>query len=791
MILSKNCNYQIIRRLICFVLMIAIFMSQINLNAISVKAEEKDYVKITAVSPNYYRSYTTEMTFTATVEYRLSSCDHGIVYLGFNTNEPHRYSLYAEQEVDKGSGTVTLQATVTPVDWSSYWKAGQHVLDLLKGYSSMETDFKIYANLSEYPHNESWEPLTTYEYPLEYLTTDAEIIEPELFWDKTNGHDDENDDQDLTNPEGEAETIYKKVKFNNSLEDLCSQTASTTYNPQLAYMLMTLASGAYYKQCAIENYDSLGFNESDYHTYNYYKEPEDRRYNQDSVAYCIGEKKTWDGRRMVLITIRGSFGTLESMSPDWKSNFNLGEAETGISWHEGFETAANEVLNSLKSLYGDKLPTDNTFYVVTGHSRGAGVANLLSVLLSDNGVPKLNVYDYNFACPDVARNIGMGWNWVGDHDNMFNIGYANDPVTWIPGSLGNLLGNASDTTMSIVSFLSNQNLNVSGADNSGLATPMTDWGKFGRSYWVSSDWNQSDKSGISFDSHAQENYMNYLQVHSGDSGANEEMVTWEGVALRSTVGKSLLTAGVLTGVAGLVWLVLCPVDVEIKDSDGNVLASVVGEEINYHDSSLGEVVVLIEKDHKLIFVKDRDDVTVELKGTGNGTMDYAVVRTDMLTDELGTSTAYENVKISDGKSLTDHVLAEVQEDGEIISELKVVNKLGNDIAEVQEDGQEVAVKGSFFAKLTDHIWLLIILAIVIAVLIIFVLILLSRRRKSKKTADMYDLGITSTEGFSSGQMSGGFSGGLGTGETMCSCGTLNPPGVRKCIVCGKKLKKRR
>lgn len=782
---QKSCNYRIGRRFICFTLIIAIFISQLNLNYINVYAEGNDYVKIIAVSPNYYRSYTTEMTFTATVEYRLNSCDHGIVYLGFNTNEPRRYRLYAEQEVDKGSGTVTLQATVTPVDWSSYWKAGQHVLDLLKGYSSMETDFKIYANLSEYPHAESWEPLATYEYPLEYMATEAERIEPELFWEKTNNdktnndaHADEDDNQDLIDGAEVGTISYKSVKFSNSLEELCFQMASTTYNPQLAYMLMSLASGAYYKQCAIKNFDALGFDENDYHTYNYYKEPNDGRYNQDSVAYCIGEKMTWDGRRMILITIRGSFGTLES--PDWKSNFNLGEAETGISWHEGFEAAANEVFDTLKVLYGNKLPTDNTFYVVTGHSRGAGVANLLSVLLSDNGVPKLNVYDYNFACPDVARNIGMGWNWLGDHDNIFNVGYANDPVTWIPGALGNLLGNASDTTMSIVSFLSNQDLNISGSDNSGLSTPMTDWGKFGRSYWVSSDWN---KIGISSDAHAQENYMNYLQAHSGDSSANDEMVTWEGVAQR-------LTAGVLTGVAGLVWLVLCPVDVDIKDSNGNVIASVTDGEINYHDSTLGEVIILTEGDHKLIFTKDRNDMTVELKGTGDGTMNYAVVNADLITDELGTSLAYENVEISNGKNMVDHVVAGDEQE-EISSNLKVVNKFGNDIAEIQQDGQEIALKGSFLAKITNHIWIIIALIAVLAALIIFVIILLSRRRKSKSRVNMYDPGITPTGGYSAGSVSGGLYGGIGGGEIMCSCGTVNPLGVRTCMGCGKKLKKRR
>ena len=72
-------------------------------------------------------------------------------------------------------------------------------------------------------------------------------------------HADEDDNQDLIDGAEVGTISYKSVKFSNSLEELCFQMASTTYNPQLAYMLMSLASGAYYKQCAIKNFDALGF----------------------------------------------------------------------------------------------------------------------------------------------------------------------------------------------------------------------------------------------------------------------------------------------------------------------------------------------------------------------------------------------------------------------------------------------------------------------------------------------------------------------------------------------------
>ncbi len=788
----KDKYHKVLNRFLSVILLLSILLTQLRMDYFTVHSADNDYVKIIAISPNYYRSYTTEMTFTAIVEYNLESRDHGIVYLGFNTQEPHSYSLYASQEVEKGSGTVTLQATLTPVDWSSYWKAGYQLLGLLKGASSMETDFKVYANLSEYPHEDSWKPLATYEETLEYMNADPPQMEPLLYTDK-NGHDDEDEFQDLK--EG-ASPQFTEAQFHNSLEELCSETASTVYNPRLADMLMSLSCGAYYKQCTLENYDHLGFDRGDVKTYNYYLDWDDKRYGDDSVAYTIGKKQTWDGRTMILVTIRGSYADNDSISSkDWRSNFNLGEAETGISWHKGFDKAAKEVFKTLQELYGDTLPKDNTFYVLTGHSRGAGVANLVSVLISDNGVPKLNVYDYNFACPDVARNIGTGWNWLGDHDNIFNVANANDPVAWIPGVLGDMLGNASDTATDIYSLFNNPDVKIQGASGDGMSAPLTDWGKFGRSYWFSSDWDKVDSKGMDFSLHDQKKYVEYMHEHRGDPLGDGDMKTWEGVVTKSNIAKAAIGLSVLfTAIKGILLFFLCPVDVEITDSSGNIVASVVDGVPNYHESTLGDVVILNQGSEKLIFIKDGVDLSVKLTGSDSGTMTYAAVETDMLGSEAYDCKAYYDVELKKGKTFEDHVVLSPEDNKTISSELYVVDRNGNPTAKVMEDGQEISEKTGLSAWLAKINWLVVLL-VALGIIVLAIIVILVKRTRSK--AKKQDTVAAPTYGYGSdlsqtkpqnNTMGSGIS---VSGDIICpKCGYSNPIGIRTCMGCGKKLKRK-
>jgi len=84
---------------------------------------------------------------------------------------------------------------------------------------------------------------------------------------------------------------------------------------------------------------------------------------------------------------------------------------------------------------GLRLPqarSHNVIFLVTGHSRGAAVANLLSVMLNDDpNINKSRVFSYNFASPCVIkRNTKETEN---GYENIFYINNLDDNlINYIP-----------------------------------------------------------------------------------------------------------------------------------------------------------------------------------------------------------------------------------------------------------------------------------------------------------------------------------------------------------------------
>lgn len=389
--------------------------------------------------------------------------------------------------------------------------------------------------------------------------------------------------------------------FEHNLDYYISQTASTTYNPTLSHMLIALSCAAYDESNITNSLKNLGFRNNDILTHYV---PGDW---SDDIAYTIGKKTMSNGENLVLIAIRGS-----STSLDWLSNFAMGSAVAGCFWHAGFESATNKVYNDLTRLLDNDLT--NTTFVVTGHSRGAAAANLLEVKLFNAGVAQNNVYGYNFACPDVATGLPTGWNWMGEHNNIFNIGNAPDPVAVIPGVLGSIVASA---------------------------IPGSSWGKFGQSRWFSNDWNSLDETtlDLSFSAHDQDVYLKYLRKEPAFSSFK----TWE--SRKATLSTTQIqTIGKLFGIC-------CPVDVLITDGSGNPVASVINNVTNYYDSTFGDVIIFEDEDKKIIFVNGNDPVTLHLTATDSGTMEYIIQTVDVGLSEVLSEKSFSNVTLVDGKQM--------------------------------------------------------------------------------------------------------------------------------------------
>ena len=268
-----------------------------------------------------------------------------------------------------------------------------------------------------------------------------------------------------------SEIRVSDVLGSTSFEDYVNDSDSKQYNPKLAYLLAGLSRSAYNKEDIDKSLASLGFESRMSANYE----------GDDGFAgYFIAKKKMADGSTLVLVVFRGSFTV-----GNWIGDLAAVASKAFIGFHSAFEMSEKDAYQSLKSYLGNDIPTRNTKYVITGHSLGGAVGNILAVKLSDAGVPAENVYDYNFACPDVARKFWVDWNPNGVHDNMFNLADVRDPVACYPGVVGN-----------------------------GINLLFT-WGKFGRSYWFSYNW--SLQTLADWGAHDAENYVKYFSRLKDDS----------------------------------------------------------------------------------------------------------------------------------------------------------------------------------------------------------------------------------------------------------------------------------
>lgn len=367
------------------------------------------------------------------------------------------------------------------------------------------------------------------------------------------------------------------------LEDILFSKTATDYNPKLSYVLSMMARSAYSVDQVIGNLKNLDFNTDDDSGDCIYD------FRDDSTSgYIITKKEELeDGTTLVMIVIRGSYGW------DWASDFDLGWGHWGYGWHQGFERSANQIYSSLEYLLGG-IQTNKCKYVITGHSQGAGVGNLLAVKLSDAGVSNKDVYAYNFACPNSASGVMWLFNPDGKHDNIFNINNSEDPVSYLPGHVGH-----------IGEFI--------GAV----------WSKYGKNLWF-------DPYLHSPAGHDMKYYVNYLSKLNPSSGFFSYDVI-------SNIKRGFGS--------------FCPVDMTVYDSSGNPVASVIDNQPNYYDSVPGEVIISVQEDEKIILVPNNDEYRVELSATDSGEMQYWAFDYDLAKGETLEEKIFDNIAIEPEKTM--------------------------------------------------------------------------------------------------------------------------------------------
>lgn len=213
-----------------------------------------------------------------------------------------------------------------------------------------------------------------------------------------------------------------KIKIDYDEKDFFTNAAK--YNHHLACYAASLSTLIYSVDKAhLENtFDKLKYEKPKYF-------PDDTAgdgssgqglYSPFYLAYkYIDSKDTY----IITVVIRGTY------HEEWVNNFEIGKNSES---HEGFQTACNHLYDELKNyIKGKNLLSKNVKILITGHSRGAAVANLLGAKIDDESIEGVdvdasNVFVYTFATPNTTSN---GHRNDEKYNNIYNIVNPEDFVT--------------------------------------------------------------------------------------------------------------------------------------------------------------------------------------------------------------------------------------------------------------------------------------------------------------------------------------------------------------------------
>lgn len=229
--------------------------------------------------------------------------------------------------------------------------------------------------------------------------------------------------------------IYKTADRQTTLpvewnEKWFGQSSSYEYHHGIA-RIACLFSALSYNQDALEtNYHKLGIASKDIF-FNYNVDYSSFLWGNDQCAFSIASKpidSSIGKQTLVIVNIRGT----PLNANEWLSNLNIHDpSQTNETIHMGFGKAASIIYTKLISyLLRNRIDSTDSFLLITGHSRGGAVSNLLARTLYDDQFFKSeNCYVYTFASPNVTSSEEAKSR---DFDFIWNIVSAEDIVPTLP-----------------------------------------------------------------------------------------------------------------------------------------------------------------------------------------------------------------------------------------------------------------------------------------------------------------------------------------------------------------------
>ena len=440
---------------------------------------------------------------------------------------------------------------------------------------------------------------------------------------------------------------YFYFNENEEIEDLVFSMSSVQYNPRLSHFLACMARSAYTKDLVSYNYEELGFDK-----------PKQLHYDEGDLfaANTLGKKTLDDGRLFVFISVRGTNDGNEWTSTNFNFDLKATELSSSIGVHTGFENCKTMLYASLKEYLGGTIPKQNVTYVITGHSLGGAVGNLLAMRLYNDGVSNQDVYDYNFACPLVAagsEDISI-WNDNGVHNNIINIGNWCDWVTHRP-----VLDNP---------YYSYDDVNIYKEKG------WTNFKRFGVSYWFDNGW----QFVISHDMGV---YIDYIEKEYDETHFRDK--EFDDCVIKSVSAN-------------------CPVDVVIYDKNGNPIAGTINDKPNYYGYECGEkAFIFISGDRKLFYILNNEYFEVRLIGTDEGEMEYSVSDIYFASGDVVNEKRFESVLLTDGKKMLAKTVNVLDEDTKTITQDEKL-LLADQNTEILENGEETGYTVKYILGDSDN-----------------------------------------------------------------------------------------
>ena len=376
-----------------------------------------------------------------------------------------------------------------------------------------------------------------------------------------------------------------------------------------------------------------------------------------------------EDRTLVVVDVRGS-ETLQ----DWITNMG---SQAG-SDSQSFETGKNMVLTSLLHGTGDTASClgcngagcaicmgyipyyniHNPIVLVTGHSLGAAVANLVAAHLSTcndaNCCGFLNgdgtdVYGYTFATPNTVDTNEEG-SIVYTGDNIYNILNNNDAVTFVPRT---------------VDFSDWRN---------------TTWKRHGVDLRITMPMSidklllrRLSTAAIGVGGHAMSTYNDWLAALPDKLGKTADDIDLNDL-LALTDNRDEL------GLLPKILWAKCPVSVTLKDEDGNVLAfeSSNANAVSPQMANSSGIVSLVTDNNEKVFLIPfgYETVDINIEAYDYGTMTFS-------TEVAGLGSAfnktYNNINLYPGKQFT----AQIAENS-LVEDIQPVH--------VDENGEQIPVE---------------------------------------------------------------------------------------------------